>query len=161
LDIVGRTGLLERIDIPRKGRSLAEMREEILKTAWDTYRRNTNRTVPQLTPEQERIRLKARLQELRDGLGLSNIQLAEMTERSVPTVRSWIDPKRSNVPPEAVISELRKQLQQWAHGVLIVYDQDRDLLLSAADFVPKPTVAKIEDSEFSRGRPTKAAAPAV
>jgi hypothetical protein len=114
-----------------------------------------------LLPEQERIQLKERLQELRDGLGLNNIQLAEMTERSVPTVRSWIDPKRPNIPPEAVISELRKQLQQWAHGVLIVYDQDRDLLMSAEDFVPKPKVTKIEDSEFSRGRPTKAAAPAT
>jgi hypothetical protein len=156
LDIVGRTGLLARVQIPCKGRSLEQMREEILQTAWDTYRRGTNLNLPELTPEQERIHAKERLQMLRDGLGLNNIELAAMTGRSVPGVRAWLDLKRDNTPPEAVISDLRAQLQKWAHDVIVVAAQGRDLLLSASDFVPKPTVAKVEDSGFSRGRPLKA-----
>jgi hypothetical protein len=156
LDIVGRTGLLARVEIPRKGRSLEEIRGEILQTAWDTYRRGININLPELTPEQERIRLKQRLQMLRDGLGLNNIELAEMTGRSVPGVRAWLDLKRDNIPPDAVISDLRTQLQKWAHDVIVVAAQGRDLLLSAADFVPKPSITRVEDSGFSRGRPLKA-----
>lgn len=134
LDIVGRTGLLERIKVPRNGRELPEMREEILSTAWDHYRRQTNRSLKALSPEQERQHRKDRLRDLRDDLKLKNREIAEATGWSVGSVNAWLEPGKSNMPPEWVIEELKKHRQKWAFDVLVAAEADRALALSQGKY---------------------------
>jgi hypothetical protein len=161
LDIAGRTGLLARVEIPRKGRALAEMRTEILEKAWETYQRNANRNVPKMSADEERLRLKARFRELESIFALKHQDVADMTGRSFGAVCAWLDPKKDNTPPEAVVRELQQLVVQRAHNLVISAGQDRALILAADGFLVMTYPMKIEGSEFSRGRPTKAAAPAT
>lgn len=153
LDIVGRSGLLDRINVPRNGRDLSGMQDEILSKAWDHYRRQTNRILPEINPAQERQRVKDRFRFLRNDLKLKNKDIAEATGYSISSVNAWFEPLRSNWPPEGVIRELGKIRHKWAFDVLVAAEADRPLALSYGSFdVPETqmVMAALEKYEKSR-----------
>ncbi|MHA6643737.1 hypothetical protein [Mesorhizobium sp. A623] len=134
IDIVGRSGLLDRINVPRKGRDLSEMQDEILSKAWDHYRRQTNRILPVVDPAQQRHLVKDRFRSLRNDLKMKNKDIAEATGYSIGSVNAWFEPLKSNMPPDGVIRELGKIRHKWALDILVAAEADRPLSLSYGSF---------------------------
>lgn len=152
LPIHGKGGMFGHIEIDRKGRSLADMRNEILKAGWQHYRKMTNRVLPKAgSVDEEAERLKERYIALKDALGLKAPEIAEMTDRSIHLVNGWAKLRNPaklkvpvNYPPLGVVAELQRYLQMWASDVLSAVEQERKQGIFTGLETAKPEINAIE-----------------